>query len=115
MLIKKRILFKTLMAVFVLMSVPALASNHSVQMKSISYDPKNIEIKVGDTIQWINKSFTEHSATSFESEKQTSKFDTGLIKPKNNSEKIPFRSAGTYLYHCVVHGRTMAGKITVTE
>lgn len=111
----KKMLLKTVIVSLALISSPALASLHTVQMKSISYDPKIIEIKVGDTLQWINKSYTEHSATSYEDENPASKFDTGLIKPKNTSEKILFKSSGTFLYHCIVHGQSMTGKISVTE
>ena len=36
----------------------------SVEMKSISYDPKSVEVPVGGSIVWTNKAFTNHTATS---------------------------------------------------
>ena len=36
----------------------------SVVMKSISYDPKSVEVPVGGSIVWTNKAFTNHTATS---------------------------------------------------
>ena len=91
----------------------ALCESHSVQMKSITFEPKAISIKVGDSVQWINTSLTDHSATSFETEKSKTKFDTGMIKPKKSSEKIIFKAVGNYFYNCKVHGKSMTGKISV--
>ena len=91
----------------------ALCEGHSVQMKSITFEPKEISIKVGDSIQWINTYLTDHSATSFDAEKSETKFDTGMIRPKKSSEKIIFKSVGNYFYNCKVHGKTMTGKISV--
>lgn len=110
---------KYLLSVFVLLVVSLIslvsgAKDYTVVMKSISYDPKEIEIKRGDKILWVNKAYTEHSATSYENEKSNSKFDTGLIAPKGISKTIEFKEAGTFDYHCLVHGKTMTGKIKVT-
>jgi plastocyanin len=104
-----------ILAIGAVISAPTFASSHRVQMKSISYDPKILEIKPGDTVQWDNKSFTEHSATSYENEKSNSKFDTGLIQPQKASEIVQFHEVGTFLYHCQVHGKTMTGKIIVIK
>lgn len=93
----------------------AFAEVHTVTMKSISYDPKVLNIKVGDSVEWANKAYTEHSATSYEDEKPSSKFDTGMVKPQEISKKIDFKVAGSFSYHCLVHGKTMTGKINVTK
>jgi plastocyanin len=108
---KYRFLAVTLFFLFITESI--FAMDHIVTMKSISYDPKNIEIKVGDSIQWKNISYTEHSATSYKDEKSSAKFDTGLIQPKGISKKIEFKLPGTFSYHCQVHGKTMTGNIKV--
>lgn len=105
--------FLTLSVIF--LSGFAFASTHTVKMKSISYDPKVLEIKVGDSVEWVNSSYTEHSATSFEDEKQNAKFDTGLIQPQKSSQKIEFKQVGAFSYHCSVHGKAMTGKINVSK
>ncbi len=100
----------------IFLSIPGFAESHTIQMKSISFDPKNIDIKVGDSIQWVNTSYTEHSATAFIDEKNTKPtFDTGMVKPKKSSEKIIFKTAGQFMYSCQVHGKTMTGKVNVTQ
>ena len=99
---------------FVILSSSARADSHTIKMKSLSYDPKTIEIKVGDSIEWTNEAYTEHSATSVDATEAASKFDTGLIQPKKTSKKITFKTPGTVKYHCIVHGPMMHGTITVT-
>jgi plastocyanin len=86
------------------------AVTRTVIMKSISYAPKELEVKVGDSVQWQNKSYTEHSSTQNEG-----LFDTELIAPGKFSKKVKFDKVGTYKYHCSMHGKSMSGKITVVK
>jgi len=82
----------------------------SVTMKSLSYDPKTVEIHVGDTVAWTNGSLTKHTATSDDDGKT---FNSGEIKPGETSTPITFDKAGEFKYHCQIHGRAMHGTITV--
>ena len=84
-------------------------SVHQIMIKSISFDPKTITIKSGESIEWMNESLTQHSATADDSKT----FDTGLIEPQKKSKQTQFTTAGTYLYHCSVHGKTMHATIVV--
>jgi plastocyanin len=79
-----------------------------VVMKSISYDPKILEIHVGEEVEWKNESYTQHSASA-----EDKSFETGLISPKKTTKKILFDKPGTFRYHCSVHGKTMSGDIVV--
>jgi plastocyanin len=96
---------------FFITSSLTLASSHTVTMKSISYDPKVLNIAIGDKVEWTNKSYTEHSAT-FE---EPATFETGMIQPKKSSKPIVFDQVGSFRYHCSVHGKTMSGTIVVAE
>ena len=87
------------------------AATQTVIMKSISFDPKVLQVKVGDSVDWENKSYTQHSATSDDS----GGFDTGLIDPNQKTKRIDFTKPGSYRYHCSVHGKTMSGVIVVNE
>jgi plastocyanin len=82
----------------------------SVEMKSISYDPKSVEIPVGGSIVWTNKAFTNHTATS---EDDSKTFDTGEIKPNESSSAVKFDKEGEFKYHCTIHGKTMSGTVVV--
>ena len=91
----------------------AHAENHYVKMKSVSYDPKNLTIKVGDEVEWTNSSLSEHSASTKDDPSAPAPFDTGLVAPKKTSKLIKFTKPGSYSYHCAVHGKTMSGEIVV--
>jgi plastocyanin len=82
----------------------------SVEMKSISYDPKSVEVPVGGSIVWTNKAFTNHTATSEDDGKT---FDTGEIKPNESSSPVKFDKEGEFTYHCKIHGKTMSGLVVV--
>ena len=82
----------------------------SVVMKSISYDPKSVEVSVGGSIVWTNKAFTNHTATSEDDGKT---FDTGEIKPGESSSAVKFDKEGEINYRCKIHGKTMSGTIVV--
>lgn len=97
----------SLICFFWLFDSNAESVNHQVVMKSISYEPKNLKIKVGESVEWVNQSLTEHSASSDD----LKTFETGLIEPQKKSKPIQIKSAGTYQYHCSVHGKTMHATI----
>jgi plastocyanin len=82
----------------------------TVTMKSLSYDPKKLEVHVGDSVVWTNKSRTAHTATSDDEGKA---FDTKEIEPGNTSKPVKFEKAGEFKYHCKVHGKTMSGTVVV--
>ena len=82
----------------------------SVAMKSISYDPKSVEVPVGGSIVWTNKAFSNHTATSEDDGKT---FDTGEIKPNESSNPVRFDKEGEFKYHCRIHGKTMSGTVIV--
>src|SRR5262245_5691853 len=86
------------------------AKQTTVEMKSISYSPKSVEVPVGGSIVWTNKAFSNHTATSEDDGKA---FDTGEIKPGGSSSPVKFDKEGTFNYHCTIHGKTMSGTVVV--
>ena len=82
----------------------------TVAMKSLSYDPKKLEIRAGDSVVWKNKAFAAHTATTDNDGKT---FDTGNVEPGESSKAVKFEKEGEIKYHCVVHGKTMSGTIVV--
>ena len=61
-------------------------------------------------IVWINKAFTNHTATSEDDGKT---FDTGEIKAGESSSAVKFDKEGEINYRCKIHGKTMSGTIVV--
>jgi plastocyanin len=98
---------KLLWLSLVLVAASANAKEVEVQMKSISFSPKSIDLVVGDTVVWKNISYTDHSATG-------DQFDTDLVKPKAVSKPVAFTTPGTYPYHCKIHGKSMSAVVKVS-
>src|SRR4051794_27875532 len=81
-----------------------------ITMKSMSYDPKRLEMPPGASVVWKNKSHSKHTATSDDDGKT---FDTGEIKPSQSSKPMKFEKEGEFKYHCLIHGKMMSGTIIV--
>jgi plastocyanin len=82
----------------------------TITMKSLGYDPRKLEIHVGDSVVWTNEARTKHTATSDDEGKT---FDTDEIEPGKSSKPVKFETEGEFKYHCKVHGKTMSGTIVV--
>ncbi len=91
-------------------SFASAASNVEVKMKSLSFDPKQVEISEGQSVFWKNTAYTDHSATSDDT---PAVFDTKMVSPGESSKPILFKNAGTFKYHCSLHGKTMSGVVIV--
>ena len=82
----------------------------TIAMKSLSFDPKELQLNIGDSVIWTNESRTSHTAISDDDGKT---FDTGSVEPGKSSKPVKFDKEGEFKYHCKVHGRTMSGTIKV--
>ena len=77
-----------------------------VTVKDFAFDPKKIEIALGDTVEWVNNDAFTHSAVA-----DSRSFDTGSIPAEERRTFIP-SGRGTWDYHCSWHPR-MRGAIVV--
>ena len=75
---------------------------------SNSYNPIPVEVKVGETVTWINDDSVIHTATSTDGT-----FDSGIMR-KGESFSYTFDTAGEYPYYCTLHPN-MVGTVVVTE
>ena len=80
-----------------------------VNMNSLGYAPKRVEIQVGEAVVWKNVAYTDHYATADDGKT----FDIGPVAPKGESKPVVFTKAGEFGYHCKVHGKSMHGTIVV--
>jgi plastocyanin len=102
--------FFVLFSLFFLCSIAFAAQPAEVVMKSLSYEPKVLQVQVGQGVRWKNTAYTEHSATSDDA---VPSFDTGLVEPGKISKEVIFKKVGQFHYHCSIHGKTMSGVINV--
>ena len=76
---------------------------------SLSYSPSPATVKVGQTVAWRNADSVAHTATA-----DAGGFDTGAIAAGATSRAIVMATAGSFPYHCTIHGLVMAGTLVVT-
>jgi plastocyanin len=88
-----------------LYSVPAQAEAIRVTIDQLVFSPMQIEAKVGDTVEWINKDILAHTATV--------KGDWDVMIAANASASLVLEKAGTLDYYCHFHPN-MKGQIIVT-
>ena len=88
----------------------------SVSVKNNTFTPGDISVSSGVTVTWTWDSCTDdgyggpqtcvdHNVT----------FDDGAVSPTKSSGVYTrsFATAGTYPYHCAVHGAAMSGRVVV--
>jgi plastocyanin len=74
---------------------------------SNSFSPNPVEVKVGETVTWINDDSGRHTVTS-----KDGVFDSGMMG-KGQSFSFTFDKAGEYPYFCSPHPG-MVGTVVVT-
>lgn len=79
-----------------------------------SYNPNPIEIKVGDTVTWINNDYSSpHTVTSSSSSNDGSiTFDSDVLR-RSETFSFTFDKEGQYPYLCTLHP-SMIGTVVVT-
>lgn len=81
----------------------------AIKIKSFSFNPSTLTVKIGTTVTWTNEDSTKHTVTS----------DSGneLNSPQLSQGQTyshTFNQAGTYNYHCSIH-YSMSGKVIVEQ
>ncbi|WEX91344.1 cupredoxin family copper-binding protein [Sinorhizobium garamanticum] len=84
--------------------VPARAETIEVTIDRLAYAPVEIEAKVGDEIEWINKDALVHTATV--------KGGADVLLPAKKSARLLLQEPGSFDYICRYHPN-MKGHITV--
>lgn len=84
----------------------AAAATHRVEITGFHFQPEQLVIKVGDTVEWVNLDIAPHTATA-----DDKSWDTKTLR-KNDSESITFASVGKQSYFCRFH-RKMVGEIII--
>ena len=82
--------------VFAALIVPAHAATVQITMENLVISPADASVRVGDTIEWINKDVFAHTATA-----KSGEFDVNL--PPKKSGTLVVKKAGTVEYYCRFH------------
>ena len=102
---------------FFMTAAPASADTVVVKMGSdkgqLVFEPKDVTIKVGDTVKWVNNKAFPHNII-FDGHEELSHKKLAQ-KPKAELEST-FNEAGEFSYYCSPHrGAGMVGKVIVAS
>ncbi|WP_341878507.1 cupredoxin family copper-binding protein (plasmid) [Aminobacter sp. P9b] len=84
---------------------PAQAETIQVTIEKLVFSPVEVNAKVGDTIEWINKDVFVHTATV--------KGGWEVMIPAKKSASMVVEKAGPVEYYCRFHPN-MKGRLTVS-
>lgn len=83
------------------------STSNSISVRDNSFSPSATTVPVGTTVTWTWSGSNSHNVT----------FDdgSGIKSPTQTSGTFTrnFAAAGTYAYHCTIHGQAMSGTVTV--
>ena len=86
--------------------VPAFASEVvRITIHDLAFSPAEVSAKVGDTIEWVNSDFVDHTATA-----KDGAWDVAVAAGKSAQFKL--ERPGAVTYYCKIHPN-MTGTIHV--
>lgn len=94
---------------------PPNGSTLALSVMNNHFSPANDSVGVGATLTWTWDSCTGDGYGGTQCTAHSVKFDDGPASSIQSSGTFTrtFMAAGTYPYHCAVHGTAMSGMITV--
>jgi plastocyanin len=94
------------LAVSTLFSITAQAETIQVTIDKLVFAPADLNAKVGDTIEWVNKDVLAHTATATNG-------DWNVVTGPTQSGRVVLKKAGAVDYFCKYHPN-MKGRVIVT-
>jgi len=77
-------------------AVPSHAATIQITIDNLVFAPAEVSVKVGDTIEWINKDVLTHTATA-----RNGDFD--VTTPPKKTVASVLKKAGSVEYYCRFH------------
>jgi amicyanin len=84
----------------------AQAANVEVKIDNFTFNPKQVTVKAGDTVTWVNHDDIPHTVTSKTLVFRSKAMDT------DDTFSFTFATPGSYAYFCSLHPM-MTGSIVV--
>lgn len=108
---------KKSLAVLLLLSIPfsASAATMDVSITDYAFSPRTVKVKRGDTVRWVNRSDTQHTATSGKDGSPDGRWTSKRLN-KGEAFSHTFNDGGSFEYYCEPHAAfQMKGRIEVGE
>ncbi len=80
---------------------------HRVEIKNISFQPQDLDLRAGDTVTWINRDFVPHNVSPGDAGWRSSDMVKG--------EMFSLVVDDSFSYVCTLHREVMAGTINVVD
>jgi plastocyanin len=80
-----------------LLAAPVAAASHTVVIEGFAFKPQTLDVKPGDTVEWVNRDILPHTATA-----TANAFDSKTIQPGARWTWTA-RTAGQFAYECALH------------
>lgn len=80
-----------------------------VEITGLAFSPGVVVVRPGDTIEWVNHDFIDHTATA---EEREGAFD--VVIQAGKSARLTFSASGSKSYYCRYHP-AMKGRITISQ
>lgn len=87
-------------------SVPT--TTHVVEMRGMKFDPAELRVAVGDTVEWVNRDLLPHTATDVAGAWSSPSMDSG------SRWRWVAGESGIVQYRCAFHP-TMEASLTVAD
>jgi len=71
-----------------------------IRISDLAFAPAEITVRVGDTVEWVNADFLDHTATAQDTA-QDGAFDVLIVAGK--AARLTLTAAGTFAYFCRFH------------
>jgi hypothetical protein len=84
-----------------------------VHIASFAYSPATLTVHVGDTVTWVNDDPFAHSVSANDGSFDSSPSCPSTCMGSGATFTFTFVKAGTFAYHCRVHGLAMSGTVVV--
>ena len=79
--------------------------NHLVEIRSMKFQPAELEVNAGDTVTWINNDFVDHDVT----EEKNKAWTSSILHPGKQWSTVIYANT---VYFCSIH-MVMKGKLKV--
>jgi plastocyanin len=91
-----------------LLASPLSAATVNITVGDNFYSPATVSAAPGDQIVFTYQGSRSHPTVS-----DNAAFATFPMDPSHRTHTLSFNAAGTYAFHCQVHGLAMAGQVVV--
>lgn len=87
-----------------------------VTMVDTAFEPRQLTIEPGDTVEWVNEDGFAHDVTATQFHESAEDWDFAGDVAGGERTSHTFESAGAYEYYCTIHGKdSMCGVVLVGD